>query len=371
MAEKLTVDRLELLLEEMEPSEIRALHARQLSEDPQLERFLASFEGLDQQLSDLKILDPTPVFRRKPRSIMSWALPLAAAMVFGLLWVAKIPLGDMVQNVPISEDMVLEETVSAPVASAELPEAELAAELPEAELSEPEPAKPEHLAALAERQAAADEKQDEAKSRRSSGISKLAMADDRTTDRDLAQTTSVALEGEAVTSTAAMAPAEEQDGPADDDFGTVADAAPASLRGDAADAGRAVVAELPETREARKKEAMSNERAPWLYDGEIKGKDGSALSLWWQDFHEAWTAQKELPEGLFAQNATYTGNLTQNFADISATTFLKALRAEKVRFEDPRFEENTITLTLIRSARTSKLTFEVKNGRCSAITEGF
>jgi len=85
MAEKLTLERLEQLLEEQTPDQIRAQYGEELSAEGL--RLLAVYASLDQDLVDLAGIDPAPVFRRRPRPlmrVMRW-LPAAAIFLLALL----------------------------------------------------------------------------------------------------------------------------------------------------------------------------------------------------------------------------------------------------------------------------------------------
>lgn len=85
MIERLTLDRLEELLEALEPSEIRSRFANQLTSE--CERMLAEFEGLDQELRLLTQDAPQANVEKPQRRLGPWALSIAAVLVLGLiLW---------------------------------------------------------------------------------------------------------------------------------------------------------------------------------------------------------------------------------------------------------------------------------------------
>lgn len=108
MAETLTMDRLEKLLETMDPAAIRAMHG-QAPLPAECEALLAAFEAMDEDLDALKLADTppalpelqesrqedlaavplmastTPARRSNWKRHLSWALPIAAALVFGVL----------------------------------------------------------------------------------------------------------------------------------------------------------------------------------------------------------------------------------------------------------------------------------------------
>ncbi len=105
MAETWNLDRMEQLLEDMEPAEIRSRYAAELAAHPQCLAMLEAFEGLDEGFSRLKEMVPaTPRLRepapvealvlgqpqtpRAPRPIKHWsrwAMPLAAMLLLGIL----------------------------------------------------------------------------------------------------------------------------------------------------------------------------------------------------------------------------------------------------------------------------------------------
>jgi chemotaxis protein histidine kinase CheA len=108
MTEPLSLDRLETLLESMEPADIRAQYREELARKPRCEAMLAQFERMDDDLGALKQAEPAPrtstgvvdaSWLEKPDSaasvvhlkqrfghgMMGWALPLAAVVVMGLL----------------------------------------------------------------------------------------------------------------------------------------------------------------------------------------------------------------------------------------------------------------------------------------------
>lgn len=86
----MNLDRLEQLLETMEPSEIRDQYAAQLAQDPRCEAFLRQFERLEGQLEALKTLETAPTMKLSKRGmkgrIWTWALPMAAVFILGLLF---------------------------------------------------------------------------------------------------------------------------------------------------------------------------------------------------------------------------------------------------------------------------------------------
>ena len=91
---KLDLDVLEQLLETMEPSEIRARYKRELASLPECGALLDHFESMDGYLSELKASVGPPPAIRLPKNnrwtrIMPWALPLAAALVFGVLIITR------------------------------------------------------------------------------------------------------------------------------------------------------------------------------------------------------------------------------------------------------------------------------------------
>ncbi|CAM2008277.1 hypothetical protein [Acanthopleuribacter pedis] len=99
MSEPMTLDRLEELLETMEPAEIRRDYAAELAADPRCEAMLEHFEKLDANLEALAELEPAPaipvpraegavVSLPKRRPLVRWltfVAPLAAALVVALM----------------------------------------------------------------------------------------------------------------------------------------------------------------------------------------------------------------------------------------------------------------------------------------------
>ncbi|CAM2066522.1 hypothetical protein SCOR_14185 [Sulfidibacter corallicola] len=89
MTDKLDLDRMEALLETMEPEEIRSQYGAALAEAPECERMLHHFEAMDDHLDHLKSVDPAPAMvlpkRRRARSVLTWAVPLAAIVIIAVL----------------------------------------------------------------------------------------------------------------------------------------------------------------------------------------------------------------------------------------------------------------------------------------------
>jgi len=99
MTEELNLDRLEELLETLEPAQIRSQYAQQLGKNPACNDMLKMFEDLDEDLVQLKMADPAPVIRtrRRPRFPMHWALPLAAGLMVAFLASMKL-LSPLMEN---------------------------------------------------------------------------------------------------------------------------------------------------------------------------------------------------------------------------------------------------------------------------------
>ncbi|MDJ0839717.1 MAG: hypothetical protein QNK37_24580 [Acidobacteriota bacterium] len=125
MAEKLNLDRLEELLETMEPAKIRETYAAEL-DDAGL-RMLATFEALDDDLGVLKAVDPAPPLPQAPAAprariipFMKY-LPMAAVLVGGLLIYTLVFQPDQMQTAPMEESDVAERSVTETIADAPQP----------------------------------------------------------------------------------------------------------------------------------------------------------------------------------------------------------------------------------------------------------
>lgn len=128
MAETWNLDRLEGLLEDMEPEEIRARYGAELAAYPQCLAMLDAFEGLDGQLKQLKDSVPAPplVAAAKSEPVLvslpqsprpasgswqwtRWAMPLAALLLVGILLLTRAPqraLEQAVVTTPAVEEVV-------------------------------------------------------------------------------------------------------------------------------------------------------------------------------------------------------------------------------------------------------------------------
>lgn len=111
MAETLDLDKLEELLETMEPAEIRTRYADALAAHPACNHMLTTFEDMDDDLLALKAsVGPAPTARKQeaahtiplgapsapsPKTPRYWrlqfALPLAAVVVFALVFLLRLP----------------------------------------------------------------------------------------------------------------------------------------------------------------------------------------------------------------------------------------------------------------------------------------
>ncbi len=165
MTKKMNLDRLEELLEEMEPAEIREQFADELASAPDCLKLLSHFENMDNNLSEYAQHETPPSVqlrvRRSAWSAMKWALPLAAVLMISfLLWVPSVnrsidaemesAASDVLENDSVATEPTetpetvmaeLEEEISpVPKLLERKQESNLAAELPASEkVQEPEP----------------------------------------------------------------------------------------------------------------------------------------------------------------------------------------------------------------------------------------
>ncbi|MCB1043391.1 MAG: hypothetical protein KDC35_10650 [Acidobacteria bacterium] len=123
MTEPLTLDQLELLLEDMEPEAIRQQYADALTDDA--ERMLSIYEGLDHQLKLLTEVVPPPTTAKAKPTIrwQYWILPLAAVAIIGIsLW---SPVQRQTPNTTFEEHAQVAEKTDAtqpePIAADDLP----------------------------------------------------------------------------------------------------------------------------------------------------------------------------------------------------------------------------------------------------------
>jgi len=131
MAE-MNLDRLETLLETMEPHDIRQQYTDELAACPQSEAMLASFEGLDDDLTDLKRVEPPPPFRKPGKSYRvlqaQWILPLAACVLLAVFWGSNMLRDQQVFDGEIKGETAVHEDAApsqAPMESADDSEADL------------------------------------------------------------------------------------------------------------------------------------------------------------------------------------------------------------------------------------------------------
>lgn len=136
MSDTMNLDRLEQLLEELEPAEIRRRFAAELAENPRCEAMLAHFENMDadlQALADLEPAPPIPIPSAIPAAetpvepISSRRLlirrfiiagPLAAALVVALLigtfWHGEKDLLTVPQKEPLNQGQAAVSAETAP-----------------------------------------------------------------------------------------------------------------------------------------------------------------------------------------------------------------------------------------------------------------
>ena len=145
MVEKLDLDRLEALLEDHEPAEVRHLYAQELAENAAFRELLAVYEGMGDDLVELKLMDPAPTLPVPRRRVFpyAWVLPLTALLMLGFLaWMRVLPsMQEMAPEATQSRGRALDDFASAPTPATEEP-AEAAGEPAVLE----EPAVPEESA---------------------------------------------------------------------------------------------------------------------------------------------------------------------------------------------------------------------------------
>ncbi len=148
MAETWNLDRLEGLLEQMEPDEIRARYGAELAAHPQCLAMLDAFEGLDERLQQLKeSVPPAPALAVATRPVpllfsvpqaprpafprwrwTRWALPVAALLVVGLLLVTRAPQSALEQTAVAPPEALKTLPAAEPLAPSVSQDAELVAE---------------------------------------------------------------------------------------------------------------------------------------------------------------------------------------------------------------------------------------------------